>query len=106
MPGPFPILIRKFIIKQIIVYGSFPENDGDEIEMEKERLWNLQYITLMIANIFSYFGFFIVSTMLSPYLTGDGVGLSDEAAGVIVGMFAITGVTIPFEKDSVLDTQV
>lgn len=73
------------------------ENDGDEIEMEKERLWNLQYITLMIANIFSYFGFFMVSTMLIPYLTGDGVGLSDEAAGVIVGMFAITAlVSRPF----------
>lgn len=64
---------------------------------EKERLWNPQYIALMAANVFAYFGFFMVSTMLIPYLTGDGVGLSDEAAGVIVGMFAITAlVSRPF----------
>ena len=65
--------------------------------MEKERLWNPQYVALMVANIFAYFGFFMVSTMLIPYLTGDGVGLGDEAAGVIVGMFAITAlVSRPF----------
>lgn len=67
------------------------------VEKERERLWNPQYIALMSANIFAYFGFFMVSTMLIPYLTGDGVGLGDEAAGVIVGMFAITAlVSRPF----------
>lgn len=65
--------------------------------MEKERLWNLQYVALMTANIFASFGFYMVNTMLISYLTGDTVGLSSGAAGVIAGMFSITAlISRPF----------
>ncbi|RKI89407.1 MFS transporter [Parablautia intestinalis] len=65
--------------------------------MEKERLWNPQYVALMTANIFASCGFYMVNTMLVSYLTGNEVGLSSEAAGIIAGMFSITAlISRPF----------
>ena len=65
--------------------------------MEKERLWNPQYVALMTANIFASCGFYMVNTMLISYLTGNEVGLSSEAAGIIAGMFSITAlISRPF----------
>ena len=42
--------------------------------MEKERLWNPQYVALMTANIFASCGFYMVNTMLVSYLTGNEMG--------------------------------
>lgn len=65
--------------------------------MGTEKLWNPQYIALMIANIFASFGFYMVNTMLVAYLTGEAVGITSAAAGVIVGMFSITAlISRPF----------
>lgn len=65
--------------------------------MDKERLWNPQYVALMAANIFASFGFYMVNTMLISYLTGDVVRLTNGAAGVIAGMFSITAlISRPF----------
>ena len=65
--------------------------------MGTEKLWNPQYIALMIANIFASFGFYMVNTMLVAYLTGEAVGITSAAAGVIAGMFSITAlISRPF----------
>ncbi len=60
-------------------------------------MWNLQYVALMVANIFASFGFYMVNTMLLSYLTGNSVGLTSAVAGVVAGMFSITAlISRPF----------
>ncbi|HJB96621.1 MAG TPA: MFS transporter [Candidatus Mediterraneibacter intestinigallinarum] len=61
----------------------------------KEKLWTYQYGVLVLANTFNSFGFYMITTILSTYLTESGIALS--AAGVIVGMFSVTSLIIrPF----------
>lgn len=62
---------------------------------EKEKLWNLQFISLFIVNTLNSFGFYMIMSILSKYLTGTGISLS--MAGVVVGMFSITSLIMrPF----------
>lgn len=61
----------------------------------KEKLWSRQYSILIFANTLNSFGFYMITTILSTYLTEAGIALS--AAGVIVGMFSVTSLVIrPF----------
>ena len=61
----------------------------------KEKLWTYQYTVLVLANTLNSFGFYMITTILSTYLTEVGITLS--AAGVIVGMFSVTSLVIrPF----------
>ena len=61
----------------------------------KEKLWTYQYTVLVLANTLNSFGFYMITTILSTYLTEAGIVLS--AAGVTVGMFSVTSLVIrPF----------
>lgn len=61
----------------------------------KEKLWNYQFVTLFIVNTLNSFGFYMIMSILSKYLTTSGTTLS--MAGVIVGMFSITSLILrPF----------
>lgn len=59
------------------------------------KLWNRQYILVLIISTLSSFSFFMVVTILSKYLTG--IGITIALAGVIVGLFSLTSlVSRPF----------
>ena len=59
------------------------------------KLWNRQYILVLIISTLSAFSFFMVVTILSKYLTG--IGITIALAGVIVGLFSLTSlVSRPF----------
>ncbi len=61
----------------------------------KEKLWTYQYGILVFANTLNSFGFYMITTILSTYLTDAGIALS--AAGIVVGMFSVTSFVIrPF----------
>ncbi len=55
---------------------------------QTQKLWNKQYILVLIISTLSSFSFYMVVTILSKYLTG--IGLSIALAGVIVGLFSLT----------------
>lgn len=68
---------------------------GKEMSAMKEKLWTYQYSVLVASNTLNSFGFYMITTILSTYLTDGGIALS--AAGVIVGMFSVTSLVIrPF----------
>ena len=52
------------------------------------KLWNKQYILVLLISTLSSFSFFMVVTILSKYLTG--IGITITLAGVIVGLFSLT----------------
>jgi len=52
------------------------------------KLWNKQYILVLLISTLGSFSFFMVVTILSKYLTGIGITIS--LAGVIVGLFSLT----------------
>ena len=55
---------------------------------QTQKLWNKQYILVLIISTLSSCSFYMVVTILSKYLTG--IGLSIALAGVIVGLFSLT----------------
>lgn len=56
------------------------------------KLWNKNYLLLMIENLFAAFSFNMISTILSQYLVKLGATLT--IAGIIIGMFSITALLI------------
>lgn len=52
------------------------------------KLWNKQYILVLLISTLSSFSFFMVATILSKYLVG--IGTTIALAGVIVGLFSLT----------------
>lgn len=54
----------------------------------KEKLWNRNYILVLILNTLNAFSFFMVATILSKYLVD--IGTTVTMAGFIVGLFSIT----------------
>lgn len=59
------------------------------------NLWNRQFVSLFVINTLNSFGFYMIMSILSKYLTSSGVSLS--VAGVIVGLFSITSLIMrPF----------
>lgn len=54
----------------------------------KEKLWNRNYINVLIVNIFIYLSFFLITPILSGYAIELGASLA--FAGIIVGIFSIT----------------
>ena len=54
----------------------------------KEKLWNKNYILVLILNTLNAFSFFMVATILSKYLVD--IGTTVTMAGFIVGLFSIT----------------
>ena len=55
---------------------------------EPTKLWNRQYILVLLLNTLNAFSFYMVVTILSKYLVS--IGISIATAGVIVGLFSIT----------------
>lgn len=54
---------------------------------QKERLWNKNYIFLIIAEFLVFFNFAMESTTLSQYLVNEGFSIS--SAGIMVGAMSI-----------------
>ena len=57
--------------------------------VEQAKLWNTNYIMVLILNTLSAFSFYTNQTILSRYLTGELL-VSISLAGVIVGLFSFT----------------
>ena len=55
---------------------------------EPTKLWNRQYILVLLLNTLNAFSFYMVVTILSKYLVS--IVISIATAGVIVGLFSIT----------------
>ncbi len=53
-----------------------------------EKLWNKNYILVLLVNALNAFSFFMVATILSKYLVS--IGTSVAMAGFIVGLFSLT----------------
>lgn len=53
-----------------------------------EKLWNKNYILVLLLNTLSAFSFYMIATILSKYLVG--IGATMTMAGFIVGLFSIT----------------
>jgi predicted MFS family arabinose efflux permease len=53
-----------------------------------EKLWNKNYILVLLVNTLNAFSFFMVATILSKYLVT--IGASVAMAGFIVGLFSLT----------------
>lgn len=65
------------------------------VGQSKEKLWNRNYINLVVVNVFIYLSFFLVTPILSSYAIQLGATLA--LAGFIVGIFAITTLVLgPF----------
>lgn len=67
-------------------------NEIEKANPANEKLWNKNYILLILANLFSAFSFNMVSTILSKYLVGLGATLT--VAGIVVGIFSIMALVI------------
>ncbi|MBO6241765.1 MAG: MFS transporter [Butyrivibrio sp.] len=52
------------------------------------RLWNRQFVVLLLINLAGSFSFYMIATTLSKYLVS--IGISITFAGVIVGLFSLT----------------
>lgn len=55
-----------------------------------EKLWNASYIFALAVSTFTAFSFYMNQSMLAGYLQSDGIGLTAQLAGVIVGLFSMT----------------
>ena len=55
-----------------------------------EKLWNASYIFALVVSTFTAFSFYMNQSMLAGYLQSDGIGLTAQLAGVIVGLFSMT----------------
>ena len=55
----------------------------------QEKLWNRNYIMVLIVCTLSAFSFYTNQTILSKHLTGN-IGVSMTLAGTIVGLFSLT----------------
>lgn len=53
-----------------------------------EKIWNKQYILVLLVNTLNFFSFYMTATILSKYLVGIGITLT--MAGFIVGLFSLT----------------
>ena len=56
--------------------------------MMKDKLWNRQYILILLVNTLNAFSFYMMTTMLSKYLVN--IGTTVAMAGFIVGLFSLT----------------
>lgn len=56
--------------------------------MMKEKLWNKNYILVLLVNTLNAFSFYMVATILSKYLVN--IGTTVAMAGFIVGLFSLT----------------
>ena len=56
------------------------------------KLFHGKFIRIMAANTLSAFSFYMISTLLSTFLTERGIRLS--IAGIIIGLFSITALLI------------
>lgn len=66
-----------------------------DIGIQNQKLWNKDYINLIVINVFTYMGFYLVTPILSVYAMDMGASLT--VAGLIVGLFALTALFIcPF----------
>ncbi len=64
-------------------------------KVEEQKLWNRNYINLILANVFGSLGFHLVNPILSKFAMQMGATLT--TAGMIVGLFAITALIVgPF----------
>ncbi|MBQ7486197.1 MAG: hypothetical protein IJT77_01735 [Clostridia bacterium] len=55
----------------------------------QEKLWNRNYIMVLLVCTLSAFSFYTNQTILSKHLT-TGIGVSITLAGTIVGLFSLT----------------
>ena len=55
----------------------------------QEKLWNRNYIMVLLVCTLSAFSFYTNQTILSKHLTGN-IGVSMTLAGTIVGLFSLT----------------
>lgn len=53
-----------------------------------DKIWNKNYILVLIVNTLNFFSFYITATVLSKYLVG--IGITMTMAGFIVGLFSLT----------------
>lgn len=53
-----------------------------------EKIWNKNYISVLVVNTLNCFSFYMTATILAKYLVG--IGTTITMAGFIVGLFAIT----------------
>lgn len=61
----------------------------------ENRLWNKKYTGLILVNTLSGFSFYMITSILTSYLTAIGNAIS--VAGIVVGLFSITSLVIrPF----------
>ena len=54
----------------------------------KDKLWNRQYVLILLVNTLNAFSFYMIATMLSKYLVN--IGTTVAMAGFIVGLFSLT----------------
>lgn len=53
-----------------------------------EKIWNKNYISILVVNTLNGFSFYMTATILAKYLVG--IGATVTMAGFIVGLFSIT----------------
>lgn len=69
----------------------FTEGAG-RMSNTSSKLFHGKFIRIMAANTLSAFSFYMISTLLSTFLTERGIRLS--IAGIIIGLFSITALLI------------
>jgi MFS family permease len=64
--------------------------------MEKEKLWNRNYIKVMAANFMLFFAFYVLSPLLPLYLS-ERFGTSKDMIGIVLSGYTIAALVIrPF----------
>ena len=64
--------------------------EKETLHAEPESLWNLSYILALVISTVSAFSFYMNQSLLAGYLQSPEIGITAQAAGVIVGLFSLT----------------
>lgn len=79
---------RTFIIKKQLKLLHLPVEISHNIYMKTDKIFNKNYIILMIVNTLLFISFNMINPVLPEHVTG--MGLSVTLAGIISGCFSIT----------------
>lgn len=70
--------------------------DATEIENKLERLWNKEYIKVMIGNFFLFFSFYLITPILPIYLDSEFAADKDMIGFVLSGYVVAAIIVRPF----------
>lgn len=96
MPAPADNIKTNLCMTKEAISGNAPDFDPYAVADGDNRLWNRNYVFVMLANFLLFFSLYNLMPILPIYLA-DELGAGRDIIGEVMGGFIITGLMIrPF----------